>query len=205
MQKNVDLYFTEGCLRCSKGATPECKVHKWSKELAALRSLVKSCGLEEECKWGVPCYTIKGKNVLIISAFKEYCSLNFFQGALLKDDAKLLSKVGENAEVSRISKVTDLAQIEKNQDVLRAYILEAAENELAGKKVETKKELDIPLELTESFKKFPDLEAAFFALTPGRQKSYIFHINGAKQEKTKYSRIEKCIPKIKMGKGFNER
>lgn len=205
MQKNVDLYFTEGCLRCAKGATSECKVHQWTNELAALRSIVNACGLEETCKWGMPCYTVKDKNVLIISAFKDYCSINFFKGALIKDDAKILSLVGENAEVSRIFKVTQLEQIEEHKDLLKAYILEAAENEIAGRKVETKKEFDFPVELTESFKQFEGLEEAFRALTPGRQKSYIFHINGAKQEKTKYSRIEKCIPKIKSGKGFNER
>ena len=205
MQKNVDLYFTEGCLRCPKGATSECKIHNWAKELAAFRSLILSCGLEEECKWGMPCYTVKGKNVLIISAFNDYCSINFFQGALIKDEADILSKVGPNAEVSRIFKVTKLEQIQEHKDLLKAYILEAAENEVAGRKVETKKEFDLPIELTESFKKFKGLEEAFLALTPGRQKSYVFHINGAKQEKTKYSRIEKCIPKIKMGKGFNER
>ncbi|SFT43914.1 Uncharacterized conserved protein YdeI, YjbR/CyaY-like superfamily, DUF1801 family [Lishizhenia tianjinensis] len=205
MQKNVDLYFTEGCLRCSKGATPECKVHQWSAELAMLRSIVNSCGLEEECKWGMPCYTINGKNVLIISAFKDYCSINFFQGALINDEANILSLVGENAEVSRIFRVNDIAQIEAHKELLKAYIFEAAENEKLGRKVQTKKEIELPVELIESFKHNPELEAAFMALTPGRQKSYVIHINGAKQEKTKYTRIEKCIPKIKLGKGFNER
>jgi len=151
MQKNVNLYFTEGCMRCSKGATPECKVHRWTNELAALRSLVLSCGLEEECKWGVPCYTTKGKNVLIISAFKDYCSINFFQGALLKDEAGILSNVGPNAEVSKIFRVTDQTQIDENKDLLKAYIFEAIENEIAGRKVATKKGFDLPPELVESF------------------------------------------------------
>ena len=205
MNTEVEFYFTDGCGRCPLGGTPECKVHNWPKELKLLRKIVLDCGLTEESKWGVPCYTYKGANVAIVSAFKDYAALSFFKGALLSDENKLLDKPGENTQAARLFKFTDPQQIVDHTDVIKAYIFEAIEVEKAGLKVEFKKNLEpIPEELKNRLNEDPNLSSAFEALTPGRQRSCILHISQAKQAKTRQARVEKCMPKIFAGKGFNE-
>ena len=205
MNTDVDLYFTEGCGRCPFGGTPECKVHNWTEELKLLRKIVLDCGLTEECKWGVPCYTYQEGNVAVVSAFKNYAALSFFKGALLSDENKLLHTPGENTQAARLFKFTDPQQIVTKTDVIKAYIFEAIEVEKAGLKVEFKKDLEpIPEELQNRLDEDPNLSSAFDALTPGRKRSYIIHISQAKQAKTRESRVEKCMPKIFAGKGFNE-
>ncbi|MCU0431211.1 MAG: YdeI/OmpD-associated family protein [Cytophagaceae bacterium] len=202
----VDQYLLEGCGRCALGGTPACKVHRWTIELETLRQWVLEAGLVEEVKWGVPCYTHHGKNVVIVAAFKEYCSLNFFKGVLIQDSPGMLEKPGDNSRVSRIVKFTELKQIQLQEKDIRTLLKEAIAVEEAGKKVEKiqPEEILIPEELAQKFKDLPSLKKAFYALTPGRQRSYILHINSAKQTATKVARIEKCIPKIMEGKGFNE-
>ncbi len=205
MNTDVDLYFTEGCGRCPLGGTPQCKVHNWPEELKLLRKIALDCGLTEESKWGVPCYTYKGANVAIVSAFKDYAALSFFKGALLSDENNLLDKPGENSQAARLLKFTKPQQIIEIEDLIKAYIFEAIEVEKAGLKVEFKKDLEpIPEELQTRLDEDPNLQSAFYALTPGRQRSYILHISQAKQAKTRESRVEKCLPKIFSGKGFNE-
>ena len=205
MNTDVDLYFTEGCGRCPLGGTPQCKVHNWPEELKLLRKIVLDCGLTEESKWGVPCYTYKGANVAIVSAFKDYAALSFFKGALLSDENNLLDKPGENSQAARLFKFTKPQQIIEIEDLIKAYIFEAIEVEKAGLKVEFKKDLEpIPEELQTRLDEDPNLQSAFYALTPGRQRSYILHLSQAKQAKTRESRVEKCLPKIFSGKGFNE-
>jgi uncharacterized protein YdeI (YjbR/CyaY-like superfamily) len=207
MNTNVDNYFVTGCGRCLLGGTPQCKVHTWTNELLELRKLLKQCELDEESKWGMPCYTFKGTNIILLSAYKEYCSLNFFNGALLKDDHKVLSKPGENTQAARVIRFTKVEEILKLQDIIRSYIIEAIDNEKAGLKVELKKitELDFVEELQQKLEDDPGFKSAFEALTPGRQRGYNIYFSQAKQAATRISRIEKAMSKIFEGKSWNDR
>lgn len=207
MNKTADNYFMEGCGRCSLGGTPECKVHTWANELAALRTIILSVGLTEECKWGVPCYTFQKKNVVLLGAFKEYCAVSFVKGALLKDEAGILMTPTENSQSGRQIRSTNLQWILDHQDAIRLCLFEAIEVEKAGLKVEYKqtKDFDFPEELSAKMKEMPELKRAFEALTPGRQRGYLLHFSAAKQSATRTARIEKFIPHIIAGKGFQER
>lgn len=204
--KQVDQYLIDGCGRCKLYKTPQCKVHTWSTELKVLRSIIQDCGLTEELKWSVPCYTFENKNVLILAAFKDYCSVSFFKGALLKDAKKLLSSPGENSQAARQFKFTSVKEIEKLSTNIKAYIKEAIELEKQGKKIEfkqTSEDLMIE-ELENAFKKNASLKKAFYALTPGRQRGYLLFFSQAKQSATRASRIEKCTAAILKGKGLND-
>lgn len=207
MVSTVDQYLLDGCGRCAFYATPQCKVHNWAKELEILRGILLSTELKEEIKWGVPCYTLNNKNVLILSAFKNYCAVSFFKGVLLKDDDGLLEKPGPNTHDARILKFTDSQQIVQRDKALHNFIEQAIAIEKSGKKVETTNKADLvfPDELTEKLNADATLKKAFLALTPGRQKGYVLHFSQPKQPKTREARIEKCIPKIMEGKGFNDR
>lgn len=207
MNTNVDNYFVYGCGRCSLGGTPQCKVHTWANELFELRKLLKQSELNEESKWGMPCYTFKGTNIILLSAFKEYCTLNFLNGALLKDDHKILTKPGENTQAARVIRFTKVEEILKLQDIIKSFIVEAIDNEKAGLKVELKKitELDFVEELQQKLEDDPGFKSAFEALTPGRQRGYNIYFSQAKQSTTRISRIEKSFPKIFEGKGWNDR
>ncbi|ANB57530.1 bacteriocin-protection, YdeI/OmpD-Associated family protein [Anoxybacillus sp. B7M1] len=205
MNPKVDQYLTEGCGRCPLVSTPDCKVNKWPKELEELRTIVLGCGLTEEVKWGIPCYTFQKSNVVTISAFNEYCALSFFKGALLKDDHHILEKPGENTQAARRIRFTNIQEIAELEPVLKAYINEAIEIEKAGLKVDFKKNPEpIPEELQKKFDEIPALKTAFGSLTPGRQRAYILYFSGAKQSKTRESRIEKYIQHILNGKGLND-
>lgn len=202
----VDTYLMQGCMRCAYGGTPQCKVHRWTAELELLRQIVLDCGLTEEVKWGVPCYTVSGKNVAMVSAFKDYASLSFFKGVLLSDPAKLLTSAGENSQSARLIKFTNTDQISLNAKAIKALVLEATANEQAGKKVVFEKTPEpVPEELQAALDSDPSLRKAFFALTPGRQRSYILHVSQPKQSATRSARVVKCIPKIMQGKGFHDR
>lgn len=205
MTKDVETYFQSGCGRCELGGTPLCKVHTWSAELQLLRNIVLACGLQETCKWGVPCYTYKQNNIVLVSAFKSYCSISFFKGALLQDPDGLLEKPGENTQGGRLLKFTEVTQIQSLESIIRAFIFEAIEIENQGLEVVYKKEQEsIPEELQTVLNHNAELKAAFEALTPGKKRSYILHVSQAKQSKTRATRAEKCAPKIMLGKGFNE-
>jgi uncharacterized protein YdeI (YjbR/CyaY-like superfamily) len=160
--------------------------------------------LREECKWGKPCYTIVGKNVVIIQSFKEYCALGFFQGALLKDPKKLLVQLG-HVQAARVMKFTSAKEIATKAATIKAYVHEAVAAEKAGMKVEAKPQFPVPEELKEKFRNNPRFKRAFEALTPGRQRGYLFHFAGAKQSGTRTARIEKAMPAIFEGRGFLER
>ncbi len=206
MNPQIDNYLSEGCGRCPLGGTPDCKVHHWPQELKKLRTIVLDCGLTEELKWGVPCYTFHDKNVLIVSALKDYAALSFFKGALLSDTNGILQKPGENTQAARLIKFTSLPEIVAMEDILKAYIFEAIEVEKAGLAVVFKTNPEpIPEELQHKLDQDFGFKAAFEALTPGRQRGYILHFSQPKQSATRVSRIEKCIPKIMEGKGFNDR
>jgi len=183
------------------------KAEKWQKEYKKLRMILLDCGLTEELKWGVPCYTFRRKNVVLIHGFKEYCALLFHKGALLKDSEGILIQQTENVQAARQIRFTDIKEINKQEAVLKAYVFEAIEVEKAGLKVDLKKtsEYDMPEELQKKLDEDPELKAAFEALTPGRQRGYLLHFSQPKQAKTRESRIEKCMSKIFEGKGYNDR
>jgi len=179
---------------------------KWQKETDKLRKIVLDCDLTEELKWGKPCFTYQKRNVAIVIPLKDACALSFFKGALLKDSKHILQKVGEHAQAGRWIKFTSTKEISKLQPALRNYIYEAVQVEESGEKVPLKKasEYVVPEELQVRLNAAPELKEAFEALTPGRRKSYIFHVSGAKQAKTRAARAEKCVPMILSGRGFNE-
>ena len=207
MNPAVDLYLAEGCGRCPLWQTPQCKVHDWQVELKALRPILLNCVLTEELKWKMPCYTFENNNVVLMSAFKEYCALSFFKGALLKDPQGILEKPGENTQAARLIRFTNVQQIVDLAPVISAYIAEAIAVEKAGLTVEFKQvdELAIPAELQDKFDDDPAFQMAFEALTPGRQRGYILHFAGAKQSSTRTSRIEKYTQKIFDGQGMYDR
>lgn len=177
----------------------------WQAEIAKLRSILLECGLDEELKWGKPCFSFEGKNIAIIQPFKAHCSLMFFKGALLEDTHGLLRSQGDNTQSALRLELTDEAGIKKT--VLKSYVKQAIEVEQSGKKVDfkAKRELELPQELTAILAKNRKLAKAFHELTPGRQRGYVLHFNGAKQSQTRMARIEKCIPKIQAGQGFHDR
>jgi len=180
---------------------------KWQKEMDKLRGIALDCGLTEECKWGKPCFTFRKKNVAIVIPLRDACALSFFKGALLKDPKQVLARIGEHTQAGRWIQFTSLKEIAAAQATVREYLFEAIAVEESGKKVELKKasEYAIPEELQRWLDERASLRAAFAGLTPGRRKSYIFHISSAKQAATRAARAAKCVPMILSGRGFNER
>jgi uncharacterized protein YdeI (YjbR/CyaY-like superfamily) len=179
---------------------------KWQKEMDDLRKIALGCGLAEESKWGKPCFTYENRNLAIIIPLKDVCALTFFKGALLKDPKHILQKIGEHTQAGRWIRFTSSKEILALQPTLTRYIGEAIRVEKSGRKVPLKKASDyvVPEELQVRLKASPELKASFEALTPGRRRSYIFHISGAKQPKTREARAERCVPMILSGRGFNE-
>ncbi len=182
------------------------KEKKWKEEFEKLRMINLDCGLTEELKWRLPCYTSQGKNIAIIQNFKEYCALMFFKGALLKDPNGVLVKPGENSQAQRQIRFTNVQEIIEMESILKDYIQEAIKVEQEGLEVKHKKTTDftIPVELQTKFDEVSRLKTAFEALTPGRQRAYILYFSGAKQSKTRESRVEKYIEQILNGKGLND-
>lgn len=179
---------------------------KWREELILMRKIALECQLSEELKWGVPCYTYKDSNIVLIHAFKEYCAFLFFKGALLKDTDNILIQQSENVQAARQIRFTALKEIVDLRDILKTYIYQAIEIEKAGLKVELKKtsEFEVSEEFQKKLDTMPDLQKAFSALTPGRQRAYLLHFSQPKQSKTRESRVEKNIPNILEGKGLND-
>ena len=192
MNPKVDVYLS--------------KAKKWQEELEQLRTFVLDCGLTEELKWGVPCYTFQKSNIVLIHAFKEYFALLFFKGALLNDANGILIQQTENVQAARQIRFTNVREIVKMEPILKAYIYEAIEVEKAGLKVNFKKttEFIIPEEFQNKLDEIPALKTAFDALTPGRQRAYILYFSQPKQSKTRESRVEKCMQQIFNGKGLND-
>jgi uncharacterized protein YdeI (YjbR/CyaY-like superfamily) len=192
MNPKVDVYLS--------------KAEKWQEETEKLRRIILDCGLTEELKWGKPCYTFHGKNIVIIQGFNPYCALLFFKGALLKDRKGILVKTGENTQVGRQIRFTSVREIVKIEPVLKACIYEAIEVEKAGLKVNIERNpKPIPEEFQNKLDETPALKTAFEALTPGRQRAYIFYFSAPKQSKTRESRVEKYRHQILKGKGLNDR
>jgi uncharacterized protein YdeI (YjbR/CyaY-like superfamily) len=192
MNPKVDFYFT--------------KAGKWQEELELLRNIALDSGLNEELKWGCPCYTLPGGNVVLIHTFKEYCALLFFKGALLSDVNQILIQQTENVQSARQMRFTSAHEIAKLTPTIKAYIYEAIEVERSGLKVKLrdKTELVYPEEFQRKLDELPDLKAAFDALTPGRQRAYNLYFTAPKQTKTRESRIEKSMQQILDGKGLND-
>jgi uncharacterized protein YdeI (YjbR/CyaY-like superfamily) len=177
----------------------------WQAEMRKLRSIVVGCGLDEDIKWGKPCFTFEGKNVAILQPFNAHCALMFFKGALLEDKYGLLRSQGENTQSSLRLEFRSEAEIKK--PVVEWYVKQGIAVEKSGRKVDfnAKRALELPEELSAMLKKDKKLDDAFRALTPGRQRGYVLHFAAAKQPKTRIARIEKCIPAILAGKGINDR
>jgi uncharacterized protein YdeI (YjbR/CyaY-like superfamily) len=179
---------------------------QWAAEIVEMRRVLAGFAMTEECKWGKPTFTVDGKNIVIMQGFKEYFALGFFQGALLKDSKKVLVQLG-SVQAARVMKFTSVKEITAKAATIKSYVREAIEVEKAGLRVEPKKTSDFPVpeELTERFRADAKFKRAFEALTPGRQRSYLYHFNAAKQSATRVARIEKAMPAIYAGKGFLER
>lgn len=192
LNPKVDFYFN--------------KAKKWQEELIKLRLIALDCGLNEELKWGCPCYTLNGENIVLIHDFKEYCAFLFFKGALLKDPNHILIQQTENVQAARQIRFTNIREILDQEAVLKAYIFEAIEVEKAGLKVELKKttEFVVAAEFQHKLDAIPELKTAFEALTPGRQRGYLLYFSSAKQAQTRTARVEKYIPKILNGKGLED-
>ena len=196
MNPKVDFFFS--------------KDKKWQKEFEKLRMIILDCGLNEELKWGQPCYTFQKKNIVLIHGFKEYCALLFFKGALLNDTSGILIQQTEKVQAARQVRFTPanggIREIVKLERILKAYIYEAIEVEKAGLKVNFKKttEFKIPEEFQNKLDKIPDLKTAFYALTPGRQRAYNLYFSAPKQSKTRESRVEKYMQQILKGKGLDD-
>jgi len=182
------------------------KIKNWKEETILLREVCLECGLEENFKWMHPCYTFQGKNIVLIHGFKEYCALLFHKGALLNDANNLLIQQTENVQSARQIRFSNKQEIIDLKSVIKTYIFEAIEVEKAGLQVKMKKtaEFEMPQELEETFRNNPELETAFYNLTPGRQRGYLLYFSQAKQSKTRVSRIKKSISKILQKKGLND-
>ena len=178
----------------------------WKEEFRKLRQIVLDCELAEELKWGQPCYALGGKNVVLMHGFKEYCALLFMKGALMKDAKGILIQQTENVQAARQIRFTNLPEIVKMEKTLKAYVREAIEIEKSGLKVELKKTADykVPEEFQRRLDTHSALKTAFEALTPGRQKGYLYYFSQPKQAKTREARVEKYIPKILDGLGFDD-
>ncbi len=182
------------------------KHKQWKEELQLLRELILESGLTEQIKWRQPCYTYNGQNVVILSCMKDSCTVSFLKGALLKDPKNVLQKPGPNSQAARVVRFTDTKAISKAKPTLKALLKQAIAVEKSGKKIAFKKidEHDVPDEFKEYLDNDPALKKAYESLTPGRRRAYLLHFSGAKQSKTRTSRVEKCIPKIMDGKGLND-
>jgi uncharacterized protein YdeI (YjbR/CyaY-like superfamily) len=179
---------------------------KWRSELTKRRQILLGTGLTEELKWGHPCYTVDGKNVALIHGFKDYCAVLFHKGALLADPKGVLVQQTKNVQSARQIRFTSVAEVTKLEKTLKAYVREATEIERAGLKVPFKKteDFELPVELATELAANAKLKAAFAALTPGRQRAYIFHFSQPKLPKTRADRVAKHIPRILKGLGLND-
>ncbi len=183
------------------------KHEPWEKALRALRAIALDCELVEELKWGCPCYTRDGTNIVLIHVFKAYCAMLFFKGALLKDARGILVQQTKNVQVARQLRFTEATEVVKLKQTVKAYILEAVAVEKSGVQVKLKEtaDFDMPEEFERELKRQPALRKAFHALTPGRQRGYLLHFSAAKQSKTRAARVAKCVEPILAGKGLDDR
>ncbi len=207
MTKDASLFFLEGCGRCPKGGTPECKVHRWTTELALLRGWILTLDFKEECKWGVPCYTYQGRNMVMLSALKDHVVLSFLEGSSLEDHSGLLQKAGPNSVRDRIIRWNSLQGLKDSENQVKSLLNQHQfNNPKSTKGISPSPEgtPEYPLELQVFLKENPEIAQAFEALTPGRRRGYLLHIAGASQAATRLRRIQTAVPKILAGKGMQE-
>lgn len=203
---NVDSFLADGCGRCSKFKTPACKVLPWNAPLVALRAILLASGLNEEMKWGCPCYTLGGKNVAMLLAVKDHCAVSFLRGAELQGAAPFLERAGDNSQGATQFRFRSLQEVHAKSGVLATLLDEAIKLERAGaKKRVAAPEMPVAEELEALLKNDAALSAAWEALTPGRRRSHLIHITGAKQAETRRRRAESCVAFVLEGRGFNER
>lgn len=206
MITNADDFFTKGCGRCDRFDTPDCSTKPWIDGLKELRQLCLDAGLEETVKWAHPCYMYAGRNIVLFGALRTDFRFSFFNAELMKDPEGILEPNGPNSQTPSIVRLTDNKQVKKLAPILKAYIEELKGYADAGiKPVKVEREIVLPEELTDALDADPELAEAFFALTPGRQRSYVINLNGAKKSETRIARIEKFRDKIIAGKGAMER
>lgn len=206
MITDIEDFFTKGCGRCARFDTADCSVMRWAPGLRALRGICQGEGLTETVKWAHPCYMHAGRNIAIIGAFREDFRLSFFNAALMADARGVLERQGPNTRHADMIRFTDNDQVAELAPVIRDYLQEAmgyAEKGLLP--VKENREPDLPAELVEALDADPELAEAFHALTPGRRKSYVLNLNGAKQSQTRVQRIDRFRDKIIAGKGATER
>ncbi|MBX7126204.1 MAG: YdeI/OmpD-associated family protein [Cyclobacteriaceae bacterium] len=179
----------------------------WQDAYLELRSIVLSCGLTEELKWGCPCYTLNEANVVLIHGFKDYCALLLMQGALLKDTHQLLVQQTTNVQAARQIRFTGVEDVISKRSIIKAYVKAAVTNQKQGLKVKLKAtaQFDMVGEFKSALKEYPGLKKAFSSLTPGRQRGYLLYFSSAKQTSTRMQRIEKCIPRILEHKGLEDK
>ena len=205
MITDIEDFFTKGCGRCARFDTPDCSTKRWMQGLNDLRQICLEAGLVETVKWAHPCYMHAERNIVIIGAFHNDFRLTFFNAALMKDPEAVLEKQGPNTAYADMIRFTDNGQVPAMKDIILAYLREAMGYAQAGiKPVREAGKLELPDELVDALDGDADLAEAFHALTPGRQKSYVLNLNGAKASATKVARIEKFRDRILAGKGANE-
>jgi uncharacterized protein YdeI (YjbR/CyaY-like superfamily) len=203
--ESAESYLEHGCGRCGLFKTPECKVRQWTPILESLRALLLASSLTEEMKWGAPCYTLEGKNVAMLFALKRCCGISFFKGVMLGDEGLLVAP-GPNSRRARQVEFGSIEALEEHREELARLIERACELERAGVDLELAPHREpMPEELERRLASDPDLACAFDELTPGRQRSHILYVSGARKSDTRSRRAERCVPKIIQGKGFNER
>ncbi len=206
MQTNVEGYFTEGCGRCTKFRTPACKVHRFPEGLAALRALLLDADLTETIKWGAPCYTHDGRNVAMLVTLMDSFGLSFFGGAALDDADGLLELPGPNSRIGRVVRFRSSNAFMARRAATKRLVAQAVELARTGTRVARNAEPEsLPDELAAHLAGDAALARAFAALTPGRQRSHILHVRGAKQAETRVRRAAQCAPDILAGRGYRER
>ncbi|QFT64475.1 YdeI family protein [Roseivivax sp. THAF30] len=206
MITEAEIYFAQGCGRCDRFATPDCSAVRWQPALDALRDLLRAEGLRETAKWGHPCYMHLSRNIAIIGAFRAEFRLSFFDAALMEDRDGVLERQGQNTAQPDAVRFTDIGDVARKADSVRALIAQAKRHAETGTRApKTQVELDCPPALIDALDSDPDFAEAFAALTPGRRKSYVLHVNGAKHRDTQDARITRFREKVFAGKGFNER
>ena len=206
MITDPQVFFERGCGRCDRFGTPDCKVHRWATGLARLREICLAAGLEETARWGHPCYTHAGRNIVLIGALTEDFRLNFFKAGLLSDPEGVLVRQGPNSKTAESIKFTDVDGPDAMADTIAAYIAEAKDYAERGIVPErAPPQVDLPKELAEALDADPAYAEAFHALTPGRQRSWCLHVGGAKQAATRARRALAMRDRVLAGKGWNER
>lgn len=208
MTRDAEVFFVDGCGRCSLGATPDCKIHSWVAPLKRLRTMALQAGLTEGCKWGMPCYMWGDRNVALMFVFKESCGLSFFRGHELQDPGGILEAAGPNTRTGRLFRVTNPGQLDRHEAELRRFLLEALALEMDGvparPPVDAELQPDVP-GWVEFLQSRPDVASAFESLTPGRKRGYLLHFAAAQQASTRLKRMEKYAPQILALRGIHDK